>query len=349
MEVNAEPATTGYDKSLRSGAAAPGTWFERQLYGCEVGTCSIDLLLPADSPRLNGEVEEHVRLLAESPAQMPPIIVHRPSMRVIDGMHRLAAARHRGDTEINVRWYDGDERDAFAMAVQTNVSHGLPLSLADRREAAARIIESHPDWSDRMIASIVSLGGSTVGAMRVSSSTDTAPSNARLGRDGRKRPVSTAEARELAGELLRGNPNAPLREVAMSTGLAPSTVLDVRNRIREGRDPVPSKLRRRKHVNGEPVKKKLEGVVSAVPQSEYVTALENLKRDPSIRYNNTGRVLLQWLQAGPTDAEIRSELVEQLPAHCLEEIATLARAHATAWQQFMLQLEDRNTDISRSL
>jgi ParB-like chromosome segregation protein Spo0J len=57
---------------------------------------SIESLAESGSPRLAGQNEEHARLLAESGLELPPIVVHRPTRRVIDGMHRLAAARLRG-------------------------------------------------------------------------------------------------------------------------------------------------------------------------------------------------------------------------------------------------------------
>ncbi|MFD1048734.1 serine hydrolase, partial [Kibdelosporangium lantanae] len=91
----------------------------------------IDSLLPADSPRLSGESMEHARMLAASEAELPPIVVHRPTRRVIDGMHRLKAAALRGQDDILVRFYEGDDEDAFIVAVETNIAHGLPLSLAD--------------------------------------------------------------------------------------------------------------------------------------------------------------------------------------------------------------------------
>jgi hypothetical protein len=330
-------------------AVTSWTWLDRQLNGCETSSCPIDLLLPADSPRLKGEVEDHVRLLAESPSPLPPILVHRPSKRVIDGMHRLAAAKLRGNSEIEVIWYEGAERDVFAMAVQSNVSHGLPLSLADRREAAIRIIQSHPHWSDRMIASIVNLVATTVGAIRIRSAAEPASANFRIGRDGRTRPVNTGEARRLAGQLLRDNPNAPLREIAKSTGLAPATVMDVRKRISDGRDPVPSRQRRREAAANGHTRKEPRATPPPIRHSDYTTALANLKKDPSLRYNDIGRMLVLWLQTGPMDAHMRAKVGEQLPPHCLDVITTLARAHAAAWQEFALQLENRSADISQTV
>src|SRR5262249_43856292 len=100
-------------------------------------------LLPADSPRVGGERLDHVRALADAAVDLPPILVHRPSMRVIDGMHRLRAAQLRGERTIEVQFFDGSDDLVFVAAVQANISHGLPLSRADRQAAAVRILTSH--------------------------------------------------------------------------------------------------------------------------------------------------------------------------------------------------------------
>ena len=65
-------------------------------------TVPVSSLLSGDSPRLAGENLEHVQLLAVVQG-LPPILVHRSTMRVIDGMHRLRAAKLRGDETIAVR------------------------------------------------------------------------------------------------------------------------------------------------------------------------------------------------------------------------------------------------------
>ena len=111
-------------------------------------------LLPADSPRIGGQDLEHVRTLAEQSGPLPPILVHRSTMRVIDGMHRLRASMLREEGDIAVRFFDGTPEEAFVLAVQANARHGLPLSQVDRAAAASRILVSHPDWSDSAIAAI---------------------------------------------------------------------------------------------------------------------------------------------------------------------------------------------------
>jgi hypothetical protein len=284
-------------------------------------------------------------LLSESTTKLPPIIVHRSTMRVIDGMHRLRAAALRGETHIEVKLFDCDDRDAFVVAVKFNVAHGLPLTLADRRNAASRIITSHPWWSDRMIASIVNLAPRTVSAIRACSTEQSTPSNVRLGRDGRVRPVTTAGGRRLAHELLVEKPGASLREIARATGLAPSTVLDVRNRLDAGRDPVPESQRRtdparRPAMDAGPTDRRSPDT-SMLTSTERTTAMRVLRVDPSLRFSEAGRLLLRWLEVGPIDADSRNIVVEHLPQYCANTIATLARGHAEAWLELVEEIEKR--------
>ena len=39
------------------------------------------------SPRTSGEDPEHVETLLSAEGELPPILVHRPTMQVIDGLH----------------------------------------------------------------------------------------------------------------------------------------------------------------------------------------------------------------------------------------------------------------------
>jgi ParB-like chromosome segregation protein Spo0J len=205
----------------------------RDVLDPEIRQVPIRLLYEADSPRLCGESPEHTRVLLESQAELPPIIVHRQTMRVIDGMHRLRAACLAGRDTIDVRFFDGSVEDSFVQAVMANNKHGLPLSLADRKAAATRIVTSHPHWSDRTIARVAGLAPKTVGAIRKRDGSGAATVT-RIGRDGRARPLNTAERRRLAGEIIARQPEASLRTVAMQAGISPTTVRDVRDKIRAG-------------------------------------------------------------------------------------------------------------------
>jgi ParB-like chromosome segregation protein Spo0J len=305
----------------------------------EIAELSVSALLPADSPRLSGESEEHIRLLADSGAELPPIIVHRPTMRVVDGMHRLRAAKLRGQGTIKARLIDGAIETAFVVAVQSNISHGLPLSLVDREAAAARILTAHPHWSDRAIANITGISARTVLGIRRSVITGQCPSGRRVGQDGRVRPVNGADGRLRAGELLKRRPNASLREVAREAGISVGTALDVRARIKSGEDPVlPAQRKaeqRKELVQAVP---RLRPVESACLPRDRATILHTLWRDPTIRFTDRGRELLRWLEAHAVGTAGWPEVAAAVPLHGGYVIAELAGVIANEWHEFAERL-----------
>ncbi|GHA01130.1 hypothetical protein GCM10010329_23490 [Streptomyces spiroverticillatus] len=166
-----------------------------------------DQLLPSDSPRGGACDENHVLALAGSGREFEPLLVHRPTMRVIDGMHRLSAARLRGYDTVAVRFFDGSQADAYVLSVQLNIRHGLPLSRAERRAAAERIVRTHPHWSDRAIAERTGLSGKTVGRLRGSVSEEIPQSHTRVGRDGTLRPLNSRDGRLRAAGPDRRRPH----------------------------------------------------------------------------------------------------------------------------------------------
>lgn len=316
---------------------APNSWRIRQLERSPTEIIPISSLRPSDSPRLSGENKEHVKVLAESEAPLPPIIVHRSTMRVIDGMHRLSAAVLRGWDEIEVRFFEGGEQDAFVFAVEANVTHGLPLSLNDRTAAATRIIGIRPQWSDRMIATLSGLSAKTVAAIRRRSSEESPQSNARVSRDGRVRPLNASAGRQLASELMRGNPEASVREIARAAGVSPSTVWDVRERLRQGEDPVPAR-----HRGLTQPKKQPRAEVATPPRREAPDRgqiMDILQKDPSIRSEEKGRQLLRWLNFHTVDLSQVDQLVNDFPEHCSGIIAKLARVNAETWNELANRLE----------
>lgn len=246
---------------------------------------SIASLVTADSPRLAGEDMEHGRMLAQSEEVLPPIIVHRPSMRVIDGMHRLHAATLRGRDVIEVKFFDGSVRDAFVLAVKSNMQHGLPLTLSDRTAAALRIVKTHPEWSDRAVAAATGLAAKTVAAIRRRSATGEVPQlHSRIGRDSKARPVNSTEGRRLASALIAKNPDASLREIATAAGVSPGTVRDVRQRLQRNEDPVPPRQRRAELNAAQGSHIAMDsGAGAAVGMLNRETARQALMRDPQLR------------------------------------------------------------------
>jgi ParB-like chromosome segregation protein Spo0J len=297
----------------------------------EVHRVAIGDLAAGDSPRLDGINDAHVKRLAECGAELPPILVHRPTMRVIDGMHRLRAAASRGHDHVQVRYFDGDETAAFMLAVEGNIRHGLPLPLADRKAAAQRILASGTGLSDRAIAAKTGLSDKTIAAIRARAGAEIPHLSKRWGRDGRAYPVSIAPGRQRAAEAIAERPTASLREIALAAGVSPNVAGDVRRRLSAGAAG-PGRL-------AAAASRQAGTHPNAKDANLSRAALEQLRRDPSIRSKEAGRELLRWLAAhaiGINDLPARTDVI---PPYQLELMGKLARSAASAWDEFARRLE----------
>jgi ParB-like chromosome segregation protein Spo0J len=310
---------------------------------------------PGESPRLNGEDKAHIARLAEIETSLPPILVNRRTMRVIDGMHRLMAASLQGKEAIDVVFFDGSDADVFLLAVRENVVHGLPLSLADRRSAAERIIGTHPHMSDRAIGQAAGLSAKSVAAIRKRLSDEAPQFNTRIGKDGVVRPLDTSLGRRLAAKLLTDRPGATLREVARASGISAATVLDVRRRLERGESPVPMKLTPGYSSSGTGGSAQTAdaqpgyGAVAAParsaskpsPAQDPTAAVQKLLHDPSLRDNEQGKEMLRLLQINAIGAEQLPAMTGFIPPHCVGTIVQLSRQYARMWQQFSHELNER--------
>jgi hypothetical protein len=282
----------------------------------------INLLSWGYSPRSHGEDSGHIRSLAEiSQAALPPILVHRQTMRVIDGMHRLRAAVLNGSDRIDVEFFDGSDEEAFCRAVELNVSHGLPLSLADRKAAAARILACRSDLSDRAAAAITGLSPKTVGAIR--SHSEIPQPHERLGRDGRCRPVNGLAGRTRAAEVIAGRPGASLREIAETAGISVGTARRVRGRLAAGEDV--AGVRQPRHTD-----------------TDTEAVLRKLRNDPSLKLSAAGRELLRWLHAHTLKEDEMKRVAAAIPPHSVPLMASLARNNAKVWDALASELERRS-------
>ena len=273
-------------------------------------------------------------------------IVDRSTMQVIDGMHRLQAARVSGRTTIEVTYFDGSALDCLLAAVEANIRHGLPLTLADRRESAKRILADHPEWSDRAIAAKVGLSGKTVGALRRSSADPAVRSAVRIGLDGKVRAVDPDDGRRRAADVLSRYPDASLRQISGLARVSAETARDVRDRLRHEGDPVPCDDASDRGGAGDefggaritavhPVSTGLDQRAPARVQStrqrpsevraiDLEVVLDSLKRDPTLRYNDEGRMMIRWLEARVLRHE-EADLVERVPPHQATRVAAVER------------------------
>ncbi|WP_348542158.1 ParB/RepB/Spo0J family partition protein [Streptomyces sp. SAI-135] len=351
------PERVGEPRAVNSdGTERVGSERRSNIRSKETTTVPIASLRPGESPRMEGQDREHIARLAEIETPFPPILVDRHTMRVIDGMHRLLATLWRGQQEIEVEFFDGPEEDAFLRAVEANVTHGFPLSQADRRAAATKIMITHPHLSDRAIARSAGLGAKTVAAIRRRSADALPQLNARVGRDGKVRPVNSVEGRLRAAEVLADRPEASLREVARLAGISPATASDVRRRLSSGLPPAsmpvvpPPRDGSADTVDtGEPLEEPGTSAEQRATQShqpprvppEPGPVLDKLMRDPSLRHKEGGRHLLRLLQQNAIGPAVWSELSTVVPPHCGDLVARLARQYAETWQEFAQELEER--------
>jgi ParB-like chromosome segregation protein Spo0J len=272
-------------------------------------------LLRGDSPRLKGESKIHAALMVDA-LDMPPIIVRRATMQVIDGMHRLTAAQLRHQDTVAVRFFDGTAEEAFVLAVAANIAHGLPLTLGDRKAAAARILEMYPSWSDRMIASTAGLSHPTVAAIRRCPTGKTFQLDSRLGRDGKARPLSSDDGRRAAAEVIRADQSKSLREIAKEAHVSRGTVQNVRARLEQGVDPSVSKTR---------------AATLNFHLARGQAVLTRLRNNPSVRFNEDGKAMLQLLSRSLQFANDAQSLSRRAPEHCLDTVAELAAALSDSW------------------
>jgi ParB-like chromosome segregation protein Spo0J len=185
---------------------------------------------------------EHVEQLVASSGSWPPIVVMRKGGSVVDGAHRVAAARRLGLARLEAVLFDGTAEDAFIEFLRRNVVHGLLLTLRERKCAAIRVLRVHTTWSDRRVAAVCGVSPKTVGRLRASNGHCPTEEDAqldvdvRVGRDERARPARRGSVRSRVVEALQAQPGASLRVVAAAAGVSPETVRLVRMNLRQRAD-----------------------------------------------------------------------------------------------------------------
>ncbi|MEU0290510.1 ParB N-terminal domain-containing protein [Streptomyces sp. NPDC006147] len=319
------------------------------------------------SLRQGGTDAAHVRLLVDvaDSAQLPPILVQVDGCRVIDGLHRLEAARLMGDDRIRARFVDCSNSEALVIAMKANGAHGLPLSKADRLAGAQRVLGSHPDWSDRAIAGVTGLSAKTIAALRGRSAIAAPLGGKRIGQDGRRRPVDAGEGRRRAAEYIAAHPDAPLRQVARAADVSLGTVHDVSARLRRGEGPERDGRRtqpaRSPHVRpvqsvprpqetalpleagpdaGRRVSLRVAGGADTVPARRnhtevpptWAAVAAKMAADPAVRYTAGGREFLRWMQAHANEpGEDFQRLMDAVPPHWLGVVAPIAEHIGKEW------------------
>jgi hypothetical protein len=252
---------------------------------------------------------------------------------VIDGAHRLAAAKRLGHRTVAVTAFHGSIEDAFVESIHRNVEHGLPLALQDRLRAGRRILRRHPDWSDRRLGEVCALAAGTVARLRKELATaEPAPivaiaarpgarsrtdSGARIGKDGRVRPLQPGALRQRIVEALAGNPNGSLRAIAAEAGASPETVRRVRMDLESLPEPI-----------------------AAPPRRARPADPPTWRADPALTSRADLGELLEWFErTEPGDDPYR--YVTSVPLSRVYEMADEARRRATFWNELARAFEAR--------
>jgi hypothetical protein len=137
----------------------------------------------------------HVQRLTGVIDDLPPVLVHSSTMRLLDGAHRIAAAQAAGRDEVPAILFTGDAAEAFEVAISSNARHGLPMTARERTDAAERLLLLVDlDWSDRRVARCCGLSPTTVGRVRahlVAAGVHSGQGHGtRTGRDGKRYPAT---------------------------------------------------------------------------------------------------------------------------------------------------------------
>jgi hypothetical protein len=285
--------------------------------------------------REDGLDEARVDALVDANGAWGPILVQRHDHKVIDGAHRVAAARRLGLDRLEAETFDGDPVEVVIEFVRRHGADGLALTVADRKKAAARVLSTRPEWSDRRIAEVCGLSPKTVGRVRATQVRRGGVNGelvARVGRDNRVRPLDPVAVRSRIVEALSDQPDASLRVVAASVGVSPETVRLVRMNLRSTStgDGVPS------------------GVATAVADEVLSfarppqVAPPSWDADAAITTCDGGTDFLAWFERTCVDATACNEVREVVPLSRVYEIADEARRRAEVWTDFARALESRS-------
>ena len=126
--------------------------------------------------------------------RMPPVIVFEVEGRwlLVDGFHRHAAAIRRKMPRIAAEIRAGTFTDALDYAAQANLSHGLPLTRAERRRVVETRLRIHPEWSDRRLSDEMGVGRELISRVRkqLVDAGQLPASAVRVGADGKTYPAA---------------------------------------------------------------------------------------------------------------------------------------------------------------
>jgi len=291
--------------------------------------------------RILGLDEARVVWLAHRYGDLPAVVVNRADRTVIDGAHRVAAARRLGLHVVPVEWFDGGVLAAFAEFVARNAAGGFPLSRLDREHGVRRVLAAEPEWSDRRIAHCARVSPKVVARLRAGVDGPTGRfGDRRVGRDGRVRPARPGTLGGRVAEALEASPGASLRAIASQLGVSPETVRRARVGLsRPDRAPAALTV----GAGASPVRPRADGAVAGRPGGARAARSPTVGApwhgDAAFGSTPEGTAFVAWLDV--TWVGDGAPGPEQVPLGRTYEIVDEARRRAGFWSDFADSLQAR--------
>lgn len=116
----------------------------------------------------DGAVADYAAVLIDG-APLPPISVvvdGSDEHWLVDGFHRVAAAKLAGVAELTAELSEGSREDAIWASCGANANHGVRRTNADKRRAVTSALRLRPEAADREIARHCGVSHPFVGALR---------------------------------------------------------------------------------------------------------------------------------------------------------------------------------------
>jgi ParB-like chromosome segregation protein Spo0J len=321
-------------------------------HGHRITDLLISRIQGAVEARTGGLDQGHVTTLMETARQWPPIVVWGKECRLVDGAHRVEAARRLGHKRISAIRFVGSADEAFVEAVHRNIAHGLPLKVADRKRAAIRVLTSHRDWSDSRIGYVCGLSGKTVARLRREGSqadpgqdVPIVHAHRRIGLDGKARPARAGDTQDRIRLALLDNPGATLRAIATVAGASPETVRTVRLRLASEpyADTLPTAGTTEsaaQTVGPVPAIDTLAADKGSSADGAAGVTSSDWDRDPALLACEDGGEFARWFADHDVDDEWY-RFISVIPLSRIYRIVDEARRRAAAWTSFASMLESR--------
>jgi DNA-binding CsgD family transcriptional regulator len=284
--------------------------------------------LPVGQRWRSGGLDERRVVTLAAAGAVSPLLVRRVDHLVVDGAHRLGAARRLGLHTVPVEWFEGSALDVARAFIDRNDRDGTPIVTPDRDALLAWVLREEPAWSDRLIAASCGVSPKSVARQRRGDEEPAGEIARRIGRDGRARPARAGLVREQVVAALEASPGASLRAIAQQLGVSPETVRSVRRSLAD-RDEAPAP-----RPVAAPVPSWVPSPIAPRPQPTW-------QDDRAFQSTASGCSFVDWFESTQVDAIGERKRASEVPLSRVYEVADEALRRAAFWKSFAEDLEAR--------